>query len=1027
MNINISLNQGKKFNNYQSRIKKSIEKGDPLFNPKQYTNKSSNQPFKSFKEGFINVFDENAKDVAAANTSNSNESNELQQLKSQFDSLVKQYTDAQSSSSNSMNQLLARYDSNPYAGKNVNLTGPGAIGYVTGLGDYKWYGNPDIFTNTSGKNGCPLQSEVTNIDITTDLYNVPGSTINSNPTLLVGKPIVSGQSCGNEGKNVYVNKLINNPTSTYIGCYNDKPAPTQTNIVPIMNSSNAADGFTSGASSIYMNNNDMCGPWCAFDQNVNTFWHSEVADGFVYDAFTGLYLGNNSITYYGPSGPATVKGEWLQVSALNGAICTSYSIQGRQDCCGTPNGRDPNTWYVLGFNNTGDNAGWTQIDYQENQEFNYQEKTYTISNPAKYIAYIIIITVCGSSGDKTGNRYCVQIATWNLITSSDYSFTDSERAMIWNPSAIGYTSLNDCEQYAAENGYKYFGMQDVRTDGTAACLVSNDLDKSKSYGDASIIVTGTPLWSSNTSGNNYASVTTDGRLVVVNQSTGVTSWMANDSPADCVLGGKINPDGLTATYGASCNNSGYNVPMNNESDIVINEIKNNNYPVTLPIPVNNSFFGDPAVGCIKSWDTYYKCGNKDKTGHIDYAEGQTFIYDCTAESASCKFFLTLQGDGNLCLYRGTSPMDNQGVIWCSQTNGKQMDPNPEWVSSKGKTGVNYLISDQTLYPNEWIGSDDGSLKLMMQTDGNLVLYTSSSKPGCSSGTDGKQYGGSWVNAIYQLDTTGNPASMGKVGYVDSDTNLKEYPSSTIGRAQDYDIYAGYDSAGNDINIFQSNDMAGCQTACNSDSNCFGYVWQPDYSTCYLKNNNIYPNGPRQANSTLTLGVRKPAISGTSCSDKMIGIDSVQYDNYIKGEAMTSDTICGGNITSDANQQVLSDLENQLADISQQISDKVNQLSTDSTNLNNTMSSNKTQMNDNLKMYYDVQTKMNTLLGKKNIKYKKTNKIMNNNMVEGMLSMQDIKAMVSDSDLIVLQNNYQYILWSILAIGIVCITIKTLRK
>jgi hypothetical protein len=49
------------------------------------------------------------------------------------------------------------------------------------------------------------------------------------------------------------------------------------------------------------------------------------------------------------------------------------------------------------------------------------------------------------------------------------------------------------------------------------------------------------------------------------------------------------------------------------------------------------------------------------------------------------------------------------------------------------------------------------------------------------------------------------------------------------------------------------------------------------------------------------------------------------------------------------------------------------------------------------------------------------------MVEGMLNMQDLNAMLSDSDLVVLQNNYQYILWSILAIGIVGITIKTLKK
>ena len=1022
MNMNISLNQGKKFNNYQTRIKKGIEKKDPLFNSK---------PKSNLKEGFLNVFEDNAKEMASVNVSNTTESMELQRLKSQFDSVVKQYIDLEQSSGNSMTQLLARYEEdNPYRGKNLVFpSSDGALGYVTDMGNFKWYGNPDIVNNTAGKNGCPVGDQMIQINNTTVEYNTPGTTINTNPTLAVGNPMVTGQSCGNEGKNVYVNNLINNPTSTYVGCYNDKPAATQMNIVPIMNSSNNVNGFVSLASSVYMNNNDLAGPWYAFDQNVNTIWHSEVADGFLYDGLTGAYLGTSSTGVFlnNVDGMQFINGEWLQIQlpgngnnsqGATGAqftALTSYEIQGRQDCCGTPNGRDPNTWYVFGWNT----AIWVEVDYQENQEFNYQKKTYTISNPQAYSSYLIIVTVCGSSGNKDGSRYCVQIATWNLFTSSDYSFTDSDRAMIWNPSAIGYTTLDSCEKYAAENGYKYFGMQDVKADGTAACLVSNDLDKSKSYGDASKIVTGITLWSSNTSGNNYASVTTDGRLVVINQSTGVTSWMSNNSPADCTFGGKINPDGLTATYGANCNDQGFSVAMNNASDIVINQIKNN-YPTTLPIPVNNSFFGDPAVGCGKSWDTYYKCGNKDKTAHIDYAEGQTFLYDCTTEAASCQFFLMLQDDGNMCLYRGTSPMDNQGAIWCSKTNGQQQDPNPEWVTSKSTIGLNYLTSGQVLKQNDWISSSDGSLMLQLGMDGNLVLYTSTSKPGCSIGADGKQYGGTGINAIYQLDSTGNPASMGKVGYVDADANLKAFPSSMIGKGSEYDIYNGYDSAGNDIASFKSNDMAGCQTACNINDNCFGYVWQPDYTTCYLKNNNVYPTGPRQANGSLTLGVRKPMINGTSCSDEMIGIDSVQYDNYVKGNDMTADSSCDGNITGKVNEAALADLENQLADLSQQISDKVNQLSTDNANINNTMNTDKQNMNDNLKMYYDVQNKM-----KKILSINKNNN--NNNMVEGMLNMQDLNAMLSDSDLVVLQNNYQYILWSILAIGIVGITIKTLKK
>ena len=1029
MDINISLNQGKKFNQYQSKIKNTIEKKDHLFNSNSNNKYIKTKP--DFKEGFLNLFQDNAKEVASVNVENTTEYMELQRLKSQFDSIIQQYLDLEQSSSNSMTQLLARYEEdNPYRGKNVILTGPGAIGYVTDMGTYKYYGTPDSVATTVGKNGCPADTSTgqltyTYVDVASSNFNIPGSTIDSSPTLGVGNPMVTGQSCGSEGKNVYVNRLISNPTSTYVGCYNDKPAATQMNIVPVMNSTNLVNGFYSGASSVYENNNDFAGPWCAFDQNVNTWWHSELVDGFLYDGYTGLYLGNTYLNYYGPSGPATVKGEWLQINMPNldkTAVLTSYTIQGRQDCCGNPNGRDPNTWYIFGLSD--DPAGWTQIDYQENQEFNYQAKTYTISNPQPWAGFAILTTVCGSSGDKSGQRICVQIASWNLFTSSNYSINDSERAMTMTLSG-GFTTLDACQKYAGENGYQYFGMQDVQPDGTAQCLVSNDITKSQSYGDASKIVTGISIWQTGARGNNTAALTTAGQLVVTDIGNNDIIWATDNAPADCLRGGIINTDGFTATYGANCNNSGYSVAINNEYDTVMNEIKANNYPATLSIPINNSYFGDPAKGCPKSWDTYYMCGNKPKTAHIDYAEGQTFVYDCTDVANTCNFFLILQDDGNMCLYRGTSPMDNQGTIWCSQTNGQQKEPNPDWVATKGKNGLNYLTTGQGLQPGEWIGSSDGSLMLIMQTDGNLALWTSSSKSGCSAGTDGKQYGGPLVNAIYKLDTVGNPASMGKVGYVDADANLKEYPSSMIGQSNDYDIYNGYDSGGNDIASFKSQDMTGCQTACNINNNCFGYVWQPDYTTCYLKNNNIYPTGQRQPNSTLTLGVKKPSINGTSCSDEMIGIDSVQYDNYIKGDNMSSDIRCDGNITNEVNQNGLANLEKQLADISQQIADKVNKLSTNNTNANNTMTSEKEKMNDNLKMYYEVQKKMKFILDK-NSKIKKDN-IKNNNMVEGMVNMQDLNAMLSDSDLVVLQNNYQYILWSILAIGIVGVTIKTLKK
>jgi hypothetical protein len=65
------------------------------------------------------------------------------------------------------------------------------------------------------------------------------------------------------------------------------------------------------------------------------------------------------------------------------------------------------------------------------------------------------------------------------------------------------------------------------------------------------------------------------------------------------------------------------------------------------------------------------------------------------------------------------------------------------------------------------------------------------------------------------------------------------------------------------------------------------------------------------------------------------------------------------------------------------------------------------------------------------KYKNTTqKIQNlesNNNVEGMANRSDINGMLTDSDLRVIQENSSYILWSILAVGLVTITLNTMNK
>ena len=1037
--LKISLNQGKQFNKYQSKIKKNITKTDSNYKKNKqetFVTLEQEQLVRPSFDGYIPVL-KNLRDTRiSTNTNNQVDLKELKQLQSRYNDLILQYTDIQKKIGDSSLDTINRLSpNNPYLNKTIRFS-TGEICYVTNQGVVKWIPSGEIFDSIN------VSKDYINLTIPwKSSYNTPGTLIPTNPPLISGTNVQKGQSLGNEGYNVFASKLISNPNSSYVGCYNDKPPVTSVNVVPVLNSSNDVNGFKSSSSSIYLGNNTSFGPWAAFDQNPNTFWHSELSSetnsGTNYNDATGSYEGSRcvNITNIGKVG-----GEFLQIdipisnSILNQHTSSEnikvnqYSISPRLDsCCLTT--RNPNSWYVLGYNN----GEWFQVDRQQNQQFKSgAQKVYNISSPeAYYSSYILLIDKVGND-DQNNNRNSVQVAEWNLFMNSDSNFTNDKRAMNFDPNAIGYTSFNKCQEYALEYGYNYFGFQDLQLDGSSACLVSNDIARIQMYGDASVQTTSIPIWSSNTAGSGATScyVNMDGN-VIINDATGTILWQSPNSPADCLWGGKINQDSLTATYGANCRDNGYNITSGNATDSIKKLLDPKNPTNTLMVTVSNDLFGDPAGGCKKSWDTSYQCGNDWKSAHIDYVEGQNFLYDCKEQSNNCNFFFILQSDGNLCLYRGVDPSVNKGGIWCTMTNGQQKSKNPDWVASKGKFGRSYLKLNETLGLGEWIGSDDGSLMLIMQTDGNLVLYTSETKSGCKVIND-KTYGADYDNtsAVYKLNGVGDRATLGKLGYIDGESNLREYPDSMIGFSNDYQIYQKSDSIGNDIGSLIVADQNGCQTSCNNNPDCSAYVYQDFSKTCWLKNRSAFPKGEKQNNNYSVLSVRKPELKGsTTCSNKIVDVDTITFDNYLKDTAMTPETQCNVSVVSQAQQNAFDNIKSELITLGNDIVSKMEKLYNEDNRIFEMLNTNEEQFKKDLENYKLTNLKIK----KEYTSFLPNYKNLQSNNIEGMQNfksyrnMNDLNGMLSDSDLRVLQGNYSYIMWSILAIGILTITINTMKK
>lgn len=911
----------------------------------------------------------------ATNTKNMFDIRELNELKQKYSILYTEYDTLKKKMNTDINNGLNRVSSNnPYLGKNIKFT-DGKVCYVTNQGIAKPYTSQKIYDNTIGKNGCP--TEVVSLNIPWLPSYIKGSTIATNPPLIVGSDVVEGESCGNEGYNVYVSKMVENIKSAYVGCYNAlTSANSNVNIVPIMTSSNSVSGFQASASSIYSNNNNTFGPWCAFDQNPSTFWHS--ADN-IYNSSTGEYIGSQG------------GGEYLSISFPNPLTVKQYAITPRP---GFFVNRAPNTWIFYGVSNDG---SLVKLDSQTNQTFaSTSPKVYTISNTNTYTGYRLVVSKVGNN-DQTTNRISLQIAGLNLYGETA---ANSVGAMT---EVNGYTSYEQCQTYASENGYQYFGLQDGK------CSVGNDLAKISMYGDASALRSSVPIWTSNTATGerNRCQLAGTGQLNVKSPSGKV---IANVSPMfkGCDNWGTMKI--TSATYGGNCG-----VPIGNVTNKVAADLKCD-YSGSCSIPISNATFGDPAQKCGKSFDVEYKCGGNKFTRNLAKSEGQTMILNCDEYiQTTCQFYLIVQNDGKVCIYQGKDPSVQTSVlVWSTPAyTGASKSPNPEWIASKGIFGRNYLKNGEGLASDEWVGSSDGSVRLYMQSDGNLVVYVSLTTSGCKA-VNGVNYGNVGINSVYKMSEVGDSSLIGKMGYVNSNSELMEYPNDLLVYSDNYVSYPEKNMPSGTLNTLTTNNELDCQKSCSKVSNCAGYVYQGGSNTCWLKSN---AKGEKVHNNTTNVGIRtpRPSVKSKTCSSNVVPIDSIMYSKYVKGSKMTSDTECNNPIVSTNLQIKYDKVLNELTMLGNDIADKMEQMYTNDNKIYEKMNMNSSQFSEDIKNYRNVKFGI--------FKYNQGNMVVS----EGFSTMNDLNGMLSDSDLKVLQGNYRYILWSILAVGIVTVTVKAINK
>lgn len=716
-NMNMStpaLNQGSKFKQYQSK-KEGFE-----------TSSSSSLAQQSKKVLSEAAGVENAKTLQA-----------------KYNSILAEYKKKVAEVSRGTSDFLDRLNpqTNPYLNKNVQFT-TGHVCYVTNQGVVKWIPSTEIWDslrNSPGKTFIKL-----NIPWLQE-YNTEGTTIPTVPPMVSGTSMAMGETCGNEGVNVYVDKLITNSKAKYNGCY-------ESNSMTFIGGEPPADD----SASLAITNSNFANPQIATNTYQYFSWGLNNVPGW---NFNCVLL--NSSTAWGypmpyPNGNqcACIQKtmELWTANYLTFSSGVTYTITfdacGR-NCCdgsGLANPINVGLEYTTFYTFTPPVNKWTKYS-----------TTFTVDTPQN--ARLSFIGTY-SAGDRSS-------AIQNILVTKGTSTT---------PPGGTYT-YGMCKKAAIDGGYKFFGLQSVNTDTSMGyCAASNDAVGITQKGTAFAVSGGKTIWSSATKDGTSASLTDQGSLTVYNSSSTAifNTDNAEAKPSD-YLGCYIDKSDRAMPY----------LQGNMDYEGCKKKAKDNGAAPYFGL--QNSTSGTNAecwlASSLDGIRDYGKATNCTKIADGTYSGGgwSNSIYSLDPVSF---YFLILQDDGNMCIYRGSGPNDNQGYIWCSFTNGMQEKPNPAYTAAKSKYGQNYITSNTALAAGDFVGSNDGSIYLIMQSDGNLTLNVSTNSENCLNMKDGKKGGGEGANAIYELKEVGIPSNLGKIGYVDSNSLLSVYPDSNIERSAD---------------------------------------------------------------------------------------------------------------------------------------------------------------------------------------------------------------------------------------------------
>jgi len=965
MNSSVSLTQGNRFDNYQNKIKNNLEKKKNLFT----------------SEGFSNIDELNlSKNGLTRQTNRAIDNNAISTQEQQIlNNLIQEYQNSVADYENLISQLSGTTNNyfnrvnpnNPYLGKTVSFT-TGQIAYVTFQGVLKYISSKEIQQSVN------IPTTITPLNIPwSNSYSSPGVDIPTNPPLVSGTPIQLGQTLGNEGANVYVSELLSpNISPSYMGCY-------------ASNSNNNNMTFIGGTPPPANSGTILNGNFSQPQISSNSYQYITSNSTIPNWNFNAVLVNNSSA--WGYPMPYPNGSQCLCIQMTQYASQTVYFEAGSQ--------------YTLTFvacgRNCCDGSGLSNpINVQLYTTNNQLVSTiYNFQPPVtQWTNYSTTFSVSTS-----GNFQLYFSGTW---TQGDRSTAIQNIQLTTSSTSGGTYTYSECEQAAINSGYQYFALQNVNpSTSTGYCAVSNSQPSITQYGNSIIPSKMITLWESNTTNSgSMATLTNVGSLSVLN---------SNGQSIFSTPGTNAQPSNYLGCYGDSSNRamSFYNNGSQQYDLAQCQQIAQQQGSAYFGL--QNSTSGTNAQ-CFLSNDLsqtteYGKASNCTQISDGSYSGGGWSNAVYSTSNPNSNYFLILQDDGNMVIYKGTGPNDNQGGIWASYTNGQLQQANPQYAASNGKFGQNWISSSQTLAVGDWVGSTTGNMVLIMQPNGNLVLYTFNMITNCQKMNDGNIGGGVGANAAYNIGVTAIPGNAGKLAYIDANSEAHLYPNTNQMYSNNYTSINGIDTPGNDLpNAMTTNaTVESCTTTCNNNTDCAGFIFDTSENNCWPKTSSMYPYGGQvNSNSNLNLYIRKqiPKTPPLGVSQNTNNTDTVTYNNYVDGGAISNEYGLY-NITS-VQRQELQQKQQKINLLANQISELNNKFGTGINILQNQSEKNVTGLNNYLTDLTDTNKNIITTTKKNN---------------------GNLQNILKDSDIVVLQKNYSYLGWSILAAGAVLITMNIVKK